>query len=101
MGKMSEAIETLAGQIGDRFYLDIAKWHLYLKDAKLHQNLAERLYALVEEDRINEEAITEILQETKIKVGGGRSLLPLQQFLPVGTETDLLETLTTFKEDYL
>ena len=32
----SKAIEDLAVAIGDKVYLDVAKWHLYLQDAKLH-----------------------------------------------------------------
>ena len=32
----SEAIEALAQDIAENVYIDIAKWHLYLGDAKLN-----------------------------------------------------------------
>ena len=68
----SKAIEDLAVAIGDKVYLDVAKWHLYLQDAKLHTPLAEKLYPLVDEDRVTENAVMDILQNTKIAIGGGK-----------------------------
>ena len=42
----TELLETLAAEIGESIYIDIAKWHLYLSDAKLHNVVAEKLYPL-------------------------------------------------------
>ncbi|MGB3135231.1 MAG: DUF3181 family protein, partial [Nodosilinea sp.] len=53
----ARAIETLAAAIGDKVYLDVAKWHLYLSDAKLHTSLAEKLYPLVTGDKVSEAAV--------------------------------------------
>ena len=36
-------IEQLAAAIGKEVYIDVARWHLYLRDAHLHALLAERL----------------------------------------------------------
>ncbi len=46
-------IETLAAEIGDKVYMDIAKWHLYLQDAKLHVPLAERFYPMLESGELS------------------------------------------------
>jgi hypothetical protein len=35
----AEAIERFAAEIGEQVYIDVAKWHLYLKDAHLHTAL--------------------------------------------------------------
>ncbi|BAU43893.1 DUF3181 family protein [Leptolyngbya sp. O-77] len=32
----SEAIEALAAELGKEVYIDVAKWHLYLRDAHLN-----------------------------------------------------------------
>ncbi|HAX78262.1 MAG TPA: thylakoid-associated protein, partial [Cyanobacteria bacterium UBA11372] len=40
----TESIEALAAEIGENVYMDIAKWHLYLREAHLHTLLAERMY---------------------------------------------------------
>ncbi|MDE5094370.1 MAG: DUF3181 family protein, partial [Trichodesmium sp. St11_bin5] len=41
-GSTTQIIESLAAEIGDKVYMDITGWHLYLSDAKLHLNLAEK-----------------------------------------------------------
>jgi hypothetical protein len=43
----TEAIEALAAEIGENIYIDVAKWHLYLREAHLHTTLAEQLYPLL------------------------------------------------------
>ena len=99
MGKLNEKIEALADQLGDRFYLDVAKCHLYLKDAKLHLPLAEKLYVLIEENRVTLPALTEVLQEFRVPVGAGRNQLPLLQLFPTNTEKDLLDLLIELQDD--
>ncbi|MFM6515410.1 MAG: DUF3181 family protein, partial [Microcystis panniformis] len=36
MANTTQDIENLAAQIGDNIYIDVAKWHLYLREAHLH-----------------------------------------------------------------
>ena len=43
----NQQIEELAAEIGDKVYIDVAKWHLYLQDAKLHTLVAEQVYPLL------------------------------------------------------
>ncbi|MBC6424150.1 MAG: DUF3181 family protein [Hormoscilla sp. SP5CHS1] len=49
----TEAIESLAAEIGDKVYIDIAKWHLYLNDAHLHAVLAEQFYPLLADNNLH------------------------------------------------
>ena len=92
-------IEALAAEIGDNIYLDIAKWHLYLSDAHLHTTLAEKFYPLIEDDNLNEDAVTKILEETKIKIGGGKKTLPLTDFLPMQCQVNLIDLLEEFQKN--
>lgn len=94
----AETIEALAANIGEVVYIDVAKWHLYLNDAKLHTLVAQRLYPMVEEDRISEVEITQILQDIPIPLGGGRQQLPLMDLVPTGCMSDLIRVLEDFKD---
>jgi Protein of unknown function (DUF3181) len=95
--KTSEAIETLAAEIGENIYIDIAKWHLYLSDAHLHTTLAEQLYPLVERNAIEEPAIGQILQQILVKVGGGKREIPLADLLPMQCQVNLMDLLEEFQ----
>jgi hypothetical protein len=86
-------METLAADIGNRVYLDIANWHLYLNDAHLHTPLAEKLYPLLSEDRISEAEVRAVLQGFSVAVGGGATELPLLQLMPRPCLQDLIELL--------
>ena len=67
----NQQIEELAAEIGDKVYIDVAKWHLYLKDAKLHTTLAEQVFPLLISG-LNGDKLTEILTNISIDLGGGR-----------------------------
>ena len=92
-------IEALAAEIGENIYLDIAKWHLYLSDAHLHTALAERLYPLIEDDALSEDAVSQILNDTTVKIGGGKKTLPLTDFLPMQCQVNLLDLLEEFQKN--
>lgn len=89
----AETIEALAAEIGDNIYMDIARWHLYLRETRLHTALAERLYPLVVDGDISESAVIKILQEIPIKLGGGRRTVPLTDLLPVQCQVNLIDLL--------
>ena len=95
----AEFIEGLAADIGERIYLDIAKWHLYLNDAKLHQPLAEELYGLLEETPLSQDAVQAVLKSFSIPVGGGRNEIPLADLVPLQCQADLLELLEEKQRD--
>jgi hypothetical protein len=92
----SEAIERLAGTIGERVYIDIAKWHLYLNDAHLHTALAEKIYPLLVDRNLSESAVLDILTAMPVKVGGGKREIPLLELIPLQCQMDLMDALEEF-----
>ncbi|HSM81755.1 MAG TPA: DUF3181 family protein [Nodosilinea sp.] len=95
----ARAIEALAAAIGDKVYLDVAKWHLYLGDAKLHTALAEKLYPLVTGDRVSAAAVADILASTSVAVGGGQKTLTLADLIPAASQADLLDAIADYQRD--
>ena len=95
----TQDIEKLAAKIGEAVYIDVAKWHLYLNDAKLHTVVAEKVYPLLEDNSLSEDAVTSILQDISIKLGGGATELPLSKLLPMQCKIDLLDLLEEYQKD--
>lgn len=87
----SEAIETLAAEIGDNVYIDIAKWHLYLRDAHLHTVLAERLYPLLTKGALSDSQISEVLSNMTVSLGGGKRDVSLADLVPTQAQRRLIE----------
>lgn len=92
-------IEALAAKIGENVYIDVAKWHLYLNDAHLHTVVAEKVYGILEEDSLSEDAVTNVLQSIPIKLGGGKTELPLNELLPMQCKMTLLDLLEEYQKD--
>jgi hypothetical protein len=99
MMNSSEAIEKLAAEIGERIYIDVAKWHLYLADAHLHTVLAEQLYPLVVKREVTDTPVTNILQSIPVQLGGGRRELPLSDLIPMQGQVDLIDLLEEFQQE--
>lgn len=99
MANSSEAIERLSAAIGDNVYIDIAKWHLYLRDAHLHTVLAERFYPLLSQGRISEDQAIEVLRSVAVKLGGGKREVPLSDLLPMQSQVHLMDALEEFQRD--
>lgn len=93
MASNTEFIETLGADIGNQIYIEIAKWHLYLNDAHLHQPLAEKLYPLLTEDRLSEAEVRAVLQSLPVIVGGGQREISLLELIPPKGQQDLIELL--------
>jgi hypothetical protein len=93
-------IEQLAAAIGEEVYIDVARCHLYLRDAHLHTLLAEQLAPQVRAGKVDEDAVTEILQRIPVKVGGGRKELPLADLLPMQSLLNLLDVLEEFSRKW-
>ena len=98
MANNTEAIEALAAEIGENIYIDVAKWHLYLSDAHLHSILAERIYPLLIDNSLNEDKVLAILRDIPVKLGGGRTELPLIELLPKQCQTNLLDLLEDYQQ---
>ncbi|PSB06535.1 thylakoid-associated protein [Pleurocapsa sp. CCALA 161] len=92
-------IEALAAKIGENIYIDVAKWHLYLNDAHLHTTVAEKIYSLLEDNSLTEEAVAAVLEEIPVKLGGGKTELPLSQLLPMQCQMNLIDLLEEYQQD--
>jgi Protein of unknown function (DUF3181) len=95
----SQAIEALAAEIGDNVYMDIAKWHLYLREAHLHTVLAEKIYPILAENSLEENQVMEILKSISVKLGGGHREVPLSDMLPMQSQVNLMDTLEEFQRN--
>ncbi len=95
----TEAIEALAAEIGENIYIDVAKWHLYLREAHLHSILAERLYPLITEGNLNQDEVLQILQSIPVKLGGGKREIPLVDLLPMQCQANLTDLLEEFQRN--
>jgi Protein of unknown function (DUF3181) len=94
----NQQIEDLAAEIGDKVYIDVAKWHLYLKDAKLHTTLAEQVFPLLN-NGLNGDKLTEILTNISIDLGGGRLKTSLLNLIPVTAQARLMDILQDYERD--
>jgi hypothetical protein len=93
----SSDIEALAAEIGENIYIDIAKWHLYLRDAHLHTPIAEQVYPLLSKGPLEENQVLSILQAIPVKIGGGKRELPLADLLPMQCQVQLMDLLEEFQ----
>ncbi|MFB2894167.1 DUF3181 family protein [Aerosakkonemataceae cyanobacterium BLCC-F50] len=94
----SRAIESLAAEIGSNVYIDIAKWHLYLREAHLHTLVAERVYPLLESNSLDESKVSQILEDIPVKIGGKRDL-PLADLIPTASQVNLMDILEEFQRN--
>ncbi len=91
----SRQVEELAAEIGQEVYIDVAKWHLYLADAKLHTVVAEAMMPLVDRRTVTEDLVTEALKQIPVSLAGGRTELNLFDLLPMQGILTLLDVLET------
>lgn len=95
----SEAIEKLAAEIGENVYIDVAKWHLYLRDAHLHTSLAERFYPMLKSGSVTESQVNDVLKSIPVKLGGGKMEVPLSELLPMQSQVHLMDALEEFQRE--
>ncbi len=95
----TQLIESLAAEIGENIYIDVAKWHLYLRDAHLHTQIAQRALPLLENNSLSEREVKEILQGIMVKLGGGKTELPLASLIPSQCESELMNILREFQQN--
>lgn len=89
----NQAIETIAAEIGAAVYIDVAKWHLYLRDAHLHTPLAEALYPMLSDGDLDESRVEDALRSISVKLGGGKKTLTLLDLIPSSGMRDLMDAL--------
>ncbi|MEG4056319.1 MULTISPECIES: DUF3181 family protein [unclassified Microcoleus] len=97
MANTTQAIESLAAEIGENVYIDIAKWHLYLRDAHLHTVVAEQLYSMLEDGNLDADKVGQVLQGIAVKLGGGKREVPLADLIPMQCQVQLMDVLEEFQ----
>ncbi len=97
MANTTQAIESLAAEIGENVYIDIAKWHLYLNDAHLHTVVAEQLYPMLEDGDLDADKVGQVLQGIPVKLGGGKREVPLADLIPMQCQVQLMDVLEEFQ----
>ena len=97
MANTTVAIESLAAEIGENVYIDIAKWHLYLRDAHLHTVVAEQLYPMLENGNLDDDKVGRVLQGIPVKLGGGKREVPLADLIPMQSQVHLMDVLEEFQ----
>jgi ABC-type phosphate transport system ATPase subunit len=95
----TETIEKLAAEIGENVYIDIAKWHLYLRDAQLHTLLAERLLPMLLEGNLQEDQVEDVLKAIPVKLGGGKREVALADLLPMQSHVHLMDVLEEYQRN--
>jgi len=93
----AETVEALAAELGESVYIDVAKWHLYLRDAHLHTLLAEQLLPLLGNGDLTEGRVTDVLKAIPVKLGGGKREVPLADLLPMQVQVQLMDILEEFQ----
>ncbi|MGB3616452.1 MAG: DUF3181 family protein [Elainellaceae cyanobacterium] len=94
----SEAIEALAAEIGDKVYIDIANWHLYLRDAHLHTAIAEQVHPMLSGD-LEQGRVEAVLEGISVKLGGGKQSVPLSKLIPEAGHRELMDVLTEYQRN--
>ncbi|MBE9183603.1 DUF3181 family protein [Microcoleus sp. LEGE 07076] len=97
MANTTQAIESLAAEIGENVYIDIAKWHLYLRDAHLHTIVAQQLYSMLEDGDLDTDKVERVLQGISVKLGGGKREVPLADLIPMQCQIQLMDVLEEFQ----
>ena len=93
----AETVEALAAELGESVYIDVAKWHLYLRDAHLHTLLAEQLLPLLGHGDLTEGRVIDVLKAIPVKLGGGKREVPLADLLPMQVQVQLMDILEEFQ----
>jgi Protein of unknown function (DUF3181) len=99
MANTTLAIESLAAEIGENVYIDIAKWHLYLRDAHLHTVVAQQLYPMLEDGNLDDDKVARVLEGIPVKLGGGKREVPLADLIPMQARVQLMDVLEEFQRD--
>ena len=90
----SSQINELAISIADRLFIQVAKWNLYLGDAGLAKDLAIECQANF--DQGASDAAKKGLEAIQVKLGGGKTILPLSRLIPSNQLFDLEEILEPY-----
>ncbi len=96
----NEALEQLAALVAAETYLDIARWHLYLNDAKLDRPVAEACAELLAAGNLTPTTVADCLRQIQVPLGGGKTTLSLWALVPEGAIARLTQALQEFAESH-
>ena len=86
-------------------YIDVSGWHLFLREVKaakglnLAQALAQQFGQDISSRDYDKNKLDEVLKKIPIKLGGGKTQLPLIELLPSASVRDLEQILADFERD--
>ena len=87
-------LRDLQVAIGDRLFIQVASWNLYLGDAGLAEHLAIECNANL--DQGASVAARKALEAVQVSLAGGSTRLPLARLIPSGQIFDLEEILDPY-----
>ena len=87
-------LRDLQISIGDRIYIQVASWHLYLRDAGLAEAVALECNANL--DLGSSVAARKALEAVQVQLAGGTTRLPLARLIPSGQIFDLEDILDPY-----
>ena len=90
----SSQINELAISIADRLFIQVGNWNLYLGDAGFAKDLAIECQANLEQGA--NVAAKKGLEAIQVKLGGGKTSLPLSRLIPSNQLFDLEEILEPY-----
>ena len=90
----SSQINELAVSIADKLFIQVGSWNLYLGDAGLAKDLAIECQAYFEQGA--NVAARKGLEAIQVKLGGGKTRLPLSKLIPPNQFFDLEEILEPY-----
>ncbi|MEN9206368.1 MAG: DUF3181 family protein [Thermostichales cyanobacterium DRC_bins_46] len=91
------ALERLAERLGAEVYLEIAGWHLYLRDVRtppLARELATSLAPFLKTQQLPD--LAQLLSGIPVPVGGGKGEVTLWQCLPAASVRALEELVAEY-----
>ena len=90
----SSQINEIALTIADRLFIQVGNWNLYLGDAGIAKDLAIECQANFEQGA--NVAARKGLEAIQVKLGGGKTILPLSRLIPPNQFFDLEEILEPY-----
>ena len=90
----STQINDLEASIADRLFIQVGSWNLYLGDAGIAKDLAIECQAHFEQGA--NLAARKGLDSIEVKLGGGKTTLPLSRLIPSNQFFDLEEILEPY-----
>jgi hypothetical protein len=100
-GAKAPGVSDFARDIGSDIYVDIAGWHLFLRDMKYDVGLANAIAARTASNggKISSDDVTAILKKVAVKLGGGKTEVSLYDVMGSRCVEDLVELSQRFAKE--